>query len=257
MFIRSYSLFFLLLLLSQLGLPQSVDSLGLIRSTDLTNLLSTRFYKQLSTFNLNTRFDVTKEWDDFEIRVTENFNSTFVRSTVKSIRDEQFFAVQNKYRINNDLALGLGFSSNIYSDNRQIEINQASSKQIFLFSRIEPENNIFIAPFAGYMNDQQVQNKDDGLLYGVDAVLNKIMISDLIISSDIKFRNEDISPRKNTIRHFNLLLNSEFTNWVSNFLYAAYSQYRKDFYFEADSVTAEEFDISSNIQSRIETGYLI
>ena len=257
MFIRSYSLFFLLLLLSQLGLPQSVDSLGLIRSTDLTNLLSTRFYKQLSTFNLNTRFDVTKEWDDFEIRVTENFNSTFVRSTVKSIRDEQFFAVQNKYRINNDLALGLGFSSNIYSDNRQIEINQASSKQLFLFSRIEPENNIFIAPFAGYMNDQQVQNKDDGLLYGVDAVLNKIMISDLIISSDIKFRNEDISPRKNTIRHFNLLLNSEFTNWVSNFLYAAYSQNRKDFYFEADSVTAEEFDISSNIQSRIETGYLI
>ena len=257
LFPKFYNLLFCFVVVSQLALPQSVDSLGLIRSTDLTNLLSTRFYKQLSTFNLNTRFDVTKEWDDFDIRVTENFNSTFIRSTVKSIRDEQFFAVQNKYQINNDLALGLGFSSNIYSDNRQIEINQATSNQLFLFSRIESENNIYLAPFAGYMNDQQVQNRDDGLLYGIDAVLNKIMFSDLIVSSDIKFRNEDISPRKNTIRHFNLLLNSEFTTWVSNFVNAVYSQNRKDFYFEADSVTSQQYNISSNIQSRIETGYLI
>ena len=104
--VHKYCIFIVLLFSVQIAFPQVTDSLELIRNTSPTNFLSTRFYKQLSTYNLNSRFDVTKAWDDFEIRVGENFNSTFVRSTVKSIRDEQLLAAQTKYRINNILSLG-------------------------------------------------------------------------------------------------------------------------------------------------------
>ncbi|OGU39337.1 MAG: hypothetical protein A2315_08810 [Ignavibacteria bacterium RIFOXYB2_FULL_35_12] len=256
-FYRTYEILFILIFFSQISYSQTTDSLELIRSTNLGNFLTTRFIKQLSTHNLNTRFDISKTWGDFDIRLNENFNSTFVRSIEKSIRDEQQLTLQTKYRIIPETNLGIGLSSSIFSDSRKIGINQASANQVFLFSRIEPNDNFYLAPFLGYMNNKQVLNDDNGLLYGTEAQLNNSRISDLIISSDIKFRNEDISPRKNTIRHYDLRLNSEFTNDVSNIVSASYSQNRKDFYFEADSITSQEFNVANNIQSRIETSYLI
>jgi hypothetical protein len=151
----------------------------------------------------------------------------------------------------------MGYNSSIFSDSRRIEINQASTHQAFVFSNVEPYDNFYLDPFVGYMTDKQVQTEDKGLFYGIEGLLNKSRISDLIISSNLKFRNEDISPRKSTIRYFNLLLNSEFTEHISNFVNAVYSQNRKDFYFIADSLTSAEFNISNNIQSRIESAYLI
>lgn len=250
-------IFLILILYSQISYSQTADSLELIRSKSLRNFLSTRFFKQLSTHNLNTRFDISKTWGELDVQVNENFNSTFVRSTEKSIRDEQQLALQTKYRIIPEATLGVALNSSIFSDNRKIEINQASANQVFLFSRIEPYDNVYLAPFIGYLNSRQVLNDDNGLLYGTEALMNRFRISDLIISSDIKFRNEDISPRKNTIRYYHLLLNSQFTDEVANFVNASYSQNRKDFYFEADSITSQEFNVSNNIQSRIESNYLI
>jgi hypothetical protein len=258
---KSLSWLYILLLLSiflpKAAHPQTADSLELISSTNLGNLLSTRFFKQLSTYDLHTRFEIAEVWDDFDIRITENFNSTVVRSSEKNIRDEQFFAMQNKYRLNNGLSMGLGFSSNIYSDNRKTEINQASTNRLYIYSGIVPTDRVYIAPFAGYLNDIQVLNDDRGPLYGAEAKVDKLFISDMLISSNFKFQNEDISPRKNIIRHLDVLLNSEFTSEISNFLSALYSKQRKDFYFEADSITAQEFSITDNIQSRIETRYQI
>ena len=252
-FCKIPKIFFILLLYSQISFSQTANSLELIRSTGLRNFLSTRFIKQLSTHNLNTRFDISKAWEEFDIQLIENFNSTFVRSTVKSIRDEQQLALQTKYRIIPEANLGIGLSSSIFSDNRKIEINQASANQVFLFSRVEPYDKVYLAPFVGYLNSRQVLNDDNGSLYGIEAQMDRFRISDLIISSDIKFRNEDISPRKNTIRYYNLLLNSQFTDEVSNFVHTSHSQNRKDFYFEADSITSQEFKVSNNIQSRFET----
>ena len=254
---KSYKIILLFLFFSQNFYSQTADSLELLSGSGLGNFLSTRFVKQLSTHNLNTKFDISKSVGKFDINIIENFNSTFVKSTEKSIRDEQFLALQTKYRVIPEATFGIGLKSNIFSDSRRIEINQASANQIFLFSNIIPYDNVYIAPFLGYLNNRQVLNDDNGLIYGTEARLNGIKISDLIVSSDIKFRNEDITPRKNTLRHFNLLLNSEFTDDVSNFVNAGYSQNRKDFYFEADSITSREFNVSNNIQSRIETNYLL
>ena len=143
-------MFLLLSLLVVLpAFSQSTDTLEIIRTTGIPSYLSTRFNKQLSTFNLNSRFNFEQSLGDFDIRLIENFNSTFIRSTQKSIRDEQFFSLHNNYRFNDDISIGLGLKSSIFSDNRRIEINQASTNQVFLFSKLVPLNNILLAPFAG------------------------------------------------------------------------------------------------------------
>lgn len=236
---------------------QTADTLELIQTSRIPNFLTTRFNKQLSTFYLNTRLDFGHAWGDYDIRLSENFNSTFIRSSQKSIRDEQLFSLHNNYKVNDGFSIGLGAKSNIFSDNRRIEINQASTNQVFLFSKIEPHEAIHIAPFTGYMTNRQVLNDDKGFLYGTEALLNNYRFSDLIISSDLKFRNEDISPRKNILRHYGLMLHNSFTPEVSNSIIGSYSQNRKDFYFEVDSVTSQQFNVTNNIQSRIETSYQI
>lgn len=242
---------------AQISFSQTADTLELIQTSGIPNFLTTRFNKQLSTFYLNTRLDFGHAWGDYDIRLSENFNSTFIRSSQKSIRDEQLFSLQNNYKVNDGFSIGLGAKSNIFSDNRRIEINQASTNQVFLFSKIEPHEAVHIAPFTGYMTNRQVLNDDKGFLYGTEALLNNYRFSDLIISSNLKFRNEDISPRKNILRHYGLMLHNSFTPEVSNSIIGSYSQNRKDFYFEVDSITSQQFNVTNNIQSRIETSYQI
>lgn len=236
---------------------QNADSLEATSTKNVNNSLTTKFNKQLSTYSLNTRFAILKSFGSFDVRLNENFNSTLIKSTTKSIRDEQSLAVQNRYKFNDQISVGLGFGSDIFSDNRRIEINQASANQLYLFSGIEPEENIYVAPFLGYMNNRQVSKDDNGFIYGIEGTVNKLKVSDLLISSDLRFRNEDISPRKNTNRHYGLLVHSEFAEQISNSIHASYTQARKDFYFEADSITSSEFNVTNNIQSRIETSYSI
>jgi len=77
------------------------------------------------------------------------------------------------------------------------------------------------------------------------------------MSSLLKVHNEDISPRKNTLRFINLNLKSNFEEEISNSILAYFSNQRKDFYFSADPLTAKEYDITNNIQSRLESNYFI
>lgn len=252
-----FKIIFLLFFCPPFAYSQITDSLESISRISLGNSLSTKFLKQLSTHNLLTQLNIFEDFDDINIQLYENFNSTFVRSTEKSIRDEQQLKLASNYKIDTTFTLGLGFGSSIFSDNRKIGINQASSNQAFFLSRIQPSPFFYFVPFFGYLNNRQVLNDDDGLLYGSEAQLKNYNISELIVSSNIKFRNEDISPRKNLIRHYDLKLNSQFDNDISNVVIAGYSKNQKDFYFEADSITSYEFNVTNNIQSRIETNYIL
>jgi hypothetical protein len=54
-----------------------------------------------------------------------------------------------------------------------------------------------------------------------------------------------------------MIANNNFDKDVANIFSARFIQNRKDFYFTAQPQTAEDFNITNNIQSRIETGYAI
>jgi hypothetical protein len=187
----------------------------------------------------------------------ENFNSTFVRSADRSNRDEHMFTVSGSYIFNPVLTLGIGANNNIYSDSRSIEINQASLSNATVFSQITPLNKFTIAPYFGYENNRQIGESDNGYIYGGEALLNNLNTSDFDILSQIKFRNEDISPRKNTLRYLNFVAANTFTSGFSNVINFQYFQSRKDFYYLADSITAKEFHITNNIQSRIESNNIL
>lgn len=235
----------------------STDSLDFIATSKILNLLSTSFDKRLNTYSLNAGLVFNHEIGDFNFRIAENFNSKFVETSTKNIRDEQRLNILTSYRIFPVFSSGISADNKILSDDRKIEINQASVSNVSLFTLYAPQPNLEFSPFVGYSNNRQIGENDYGLVYGIEGIANNTNISDFNLSSRLKFRNEDISPRKNLIRYLNLIINNNFTEDVSNIISAGFTENRKDFYYTADQETSQEFNIVNNIQSRTETGYSV
>lgn len=234
-----------------------IDSLQFILVQNPPNTLSTKLVKQLNTYYLNSGLFYNQTLDEFSFNVAENYNSTFIKSSDRSIRDEQFFSATGAYQITPFMKVGLSGNNTILSDNRKIEINQASISDALIFSDFSPSTIIHISPFFGYSNNRQIGESDNGYIYGGEGLLDHYNLSSFNLTSRFRFRNEDISPRKNINRYFNILANSIFNEDVNNYITTGFSQNRKDFYYSADSVVSRQYNITNNIQARDETNYLL
>lgn len=232
-----------------------VDSLEYLGTSLRQNLLFTRLDKQINTFYLNSGLKLFVASEKYDIHLTENFNSTFMRGFQNSARDEQHLTIRTSYKIEDEIKVGFLGSSSILSDNRRLEINQASVSFATLFSELEPSRNIIISPFTGYSRNSQIGENDYGMVYGFEGLANNILLSDFRINSELRLRNEDIMPRRNLNRYFQLSAANYFDVNVSNTINFFFSQSRKDFYFSIDSLTRQKFGINNNIQSRTESVY--
>ena len=248
----------IIFLINPLSYSQTrVDSLEFLGRFLNAKLFNTTFDKQLNTFHLNSQLQLYGNFEDVIIRMNENYGSTFIRNETKNTRDEQHFNLNAKYLFRKDIWFGISGSSSLLSDNRSLGINESAVNYAAVFSELKPIDNVRLAPFGGYTSNRQIGVTDNGSLYGVEGLLENLNFSDLNINSVLRFRNEDIIPRRNLIRYYELSVNNNFDRSVSNTIQTFFSQSRKDFYFEADSITSAQFNINNNIQSRIETGYQI
>ncbi|GBD88551.1 hypothetical protein BMS3Abin03_02487 [bacterium BMS3Abin03] len=231
----------------------TIDTLEYIVQTPVNNLLYSNYNKQLNTYFLNTGFNFSGKFSALNLRVLENFRSTLFKSTTNSIRDEQYLLLSGKYRLNNNYKFGIVGSSSFLSDDRNIQLNETSISYATLFSEIRVMKDLYFTPFGGYTNNKQFGEFDNGIIYGFEGVANNLTYPEFTISSQLRFRNEDIFPRRNLLRYFNLVVTNPFNPSVTNNIIGRYSSSRKDFYLPADSITSSSFDIVNNIESRTES----
>ncbi len=234
-----------------------IDSLEFLRPIPKNNLLSSKLDKQLNTYYLNSGLIYFNRISDFSYGIYEDYKSSFIKGIEKTVRDEHHFALNVNYILSDKIDLGFTGNNTILSDSRTLQINQSSISNVILFSRIKPVVDFYVSPFSGYSNNRQIGENDYGPVYGFEAGGEKINISDFQIDAELKFRNEDISPRKNFTRYLNLNTINYFERNVFNNFNFRFYQSRKDFYINADSVTAQTFTIKNNIQNRIESGYFL
>ena len=257
-FLAIVSLLALIIIFSKNTIAQSeVDSVQYYVPVSSPNRLFSNFDKQLNTYYLNTGFDIYGSASRFEYRINQNFRSTLLKSNQNNIRDEEFLLALGKYRVSNGWKQGIAIRSNIVSDDRQLGINQATINQVITLSELYFLRGLNFTPYGGYSDNRQVNEIDTGPIYGMEGKLSRLGLVDFDLSSTLRLENEDISPRKNTIRYLDLLVTNQFNPAVINFLNARFSQYRKDFYLSADSITSAEFNINNNIESRTETAFLL
>jgi len=231
------------------------DSLQYLNNKFPASFLLSDFYKQLNTYRLTTGLNFKKNFGKFKFFAKENLTSTLIRSTENNIRSEHLLFINTAYRLKEKIDLGLQVNNNILTDSRDIGINKASLSSVTFYSKYSPQNDIYVSPFIGYSNNNQIGQTDYGLIYGVEGLIDDILISDIKLNSMLRIVNENILPRKNSVRAFNVRLENNFDKDVRNSFTVRYSRNRKDFYFIADSVTVSQFNVKNNIQSRIETDY--
>ena len=248
----------IIVLLYQLTLAQSApDSTLYIIPIGSLNRLFSNFDKQLNTYYLNTGIDLYGSFSNFEYRVNQNYRSTLIQSNQNSIRDEEYLFALGKYKLSNGWKQGIAISSNIVSDDRQLGINKATINQAVTLSELYFIRGLILTPYGGYSDNSQQNEVDKGPIYGIEGKLNYLNSVDFDINSILRLENEDISPRKNTIRYLDLLVTNPFNPDVTNFFNAKFNESRKDFYISADSITSKQFDINNNIESRTETAFLL
>ncbi len=236
---------------------QTGDSLNFQLGNYSPLLLSSLFDKQLNTYSLKNNLIYSKNFGNVFLGVNETFNSTVVKSRPNHIKDEQNFSFINEYNIAQNFKTGILAQSNIYSDDRNLSIGSASNHNASVYGKIIPADRINLIPFVGYEINEQVNETDRGALYGAEMVVDKMKINDLLLNGSMKFENEDISPRKNLVRDARINLSSKFAKNFNNSLAVQYSEKRKDFYFQSDTLTQRFFNITNNIQSRSEERYSI
>ena len=255
-----FSLIFLvnIILYSQKILAQSTpDSTLYSIPISALNRLFSDFDKQLNTYYLNTGIDLYGSFSNFEYRINQNYRSTLIQTNQNTVRDEEYFFALGKYRLSNGWKQGIAITSNIVSDDRQLGINQAKIYQVVTLSELYFIRGLTVTPYGGYSDNRQVNEVDRGPIYGLDGKLNSLSSVDFDINSALRLENEDISPRKNTIRYLDLLVTNPFNPDVTNFFNARFNESRKDFYISTDSITSQQFDITNNIESRTETAFLL
>ncbi len=233
----------------------SADSLEYPGQTSQANSLYSNFDKLLDTYYLNTGFNLTGNFSNITLEVFENFRSTLFKSTTQSQRDEQYLTITGKYQLSEDYNLGISANNTNLSDDRNTLLNKTRINYLTLFSEVQLTKGILISPFGGYTTNLQVGEDDSGPVYGFEGAANNLSFPDFTINSIFKFRNEDILPRRNLLRYFDLSVNSPFNPSVTNLVSGRFTSSRKDFYFPADSIISSTFDVVNNIESRTETNY--
>lgn len=228
------------------------DSLSFVTSRFSSPQLSTNFEKQLNTFNLFQNFNYGKQLGKTFVGINQTFISTIIRSSTMSIRDESFLTFLGQYNFSPFFSAGANVNYNVYADDKKLAINSSSLFNSTIFTKFKPFNGFSITPYGGLSKNEQIGITDTGPIYGGEALLNNVNVNEFKLYSEIKFQNEDINPRKNTLRNFKFNIDKTFENSFRNQLIGLYSEQRKDFYFDADSLISDEFEIEKNIQSRIE-----
>lgn len=245
------------IIIVNLNAQTRIDSLEFLKPTSKYNLLSSKLDKQLNTYYLNSGFIFSKRISDLSFGVNEDYKSSYIRGIEKTVRDEHHFSLNMNYELSEKISIGVIGNNSILSDSRTLEINQSSISNLILFSRLQPLKDVSVAPFTGYSNNRQIGENDYGFVYGFEAGGENINLADFQFETDLKFKNEDISPRKNFLRYLNLNAINYFERNIYNNFNIKYYQTRKDFYINADSLTSAQFSIKNNIQSRTESGYLL
>lgn len=217
------------------------------------NSVLTVFNKELSIYSLLSKINYSLASGRFNFRVTEELNSSLLKySGSNTTRDENVLKLSGDYNHSNFFNPGFMVSSQLYSDSRITDINTAASNFGILYNRLLLEDLVNILPFGGYIEDVQSGISNSGLIYGVQGGMERTLFSDFMIGSGFQFRNEDISPRKNTLRDITASVENFFDSEVRNSLSVRYHEAGRDFFFDADSALKQFFLIDKNQQRRNE-----
>lgn len=215
-------------------------------------LFYTQYDKQLVTHLFTNKLIYKGTFSSIDLAVKNVFTSTITEVSSKFIKDEEESEVSGEYFLNNLFIPGITVTRIAQNDNRSVELNSSSLNRYTFHVGMKPAGNLTIRSFAGYSGHKQLNEQNNGMYYGTEALLPETFYENIRTEGLIILSNEDIMPRRNLSRIARLSAVNLFPEEIVLGLGADYSNQRRDFYLNADPALQPLFGITRNIQTRNE-----
>ncbi len=222
------------------------------------NLAAIVFDKNLSTYHWNAFVNLNKTFGPFSLNLNEQFHSTLIQITRKLIRDEQTLDMRARHQWLGRVSGILRANSFMLSDDQKFTdgqrpgVTSASSNGFYGGIETELFDNVFIEPLAGIRYDNQVGIRDNGFSLIVDTWSPGLQFDGYHTTFAGRFQRDVLHPRILQKWADTLRIGKTFFQQTRNTLQASYTANQRDFYFPADTNVVREFNVTNNIERRIE-----
>lgn len=200
------------------------------------------------TFNHRTNY-VNERWF---LMLDENFRSSLVRTDRQFIKDQQELRLLGGRRLNEQFDVRVRGSSLFLSDNQITGLNDAAITNAHAGLGYSPVDNITIAPYLGYTIDRQAERTDRGFSYLARLRGDNIEYAETFFNIDGQFALQQVDPRTTASHHLRVDIDREFDAQTYINVQSYYTYSRREFYFPADDITRDLFEVTMNIDQRLD-----
>ncbi len=249
MYLKFRNKIFLFLLLTKSLLSQT--QFNIIDSVETAEgiIFLTTYNKVLNVHNFNSTIKFNQNFKDFEFKLTDRFNSNIIFSSVKNIRDENYFNSQLSYSLSKILKPAFAIESRRINDNRKIGISRFKDFSFKGLIIINPYSSINFSPFYGFKSEEQFERKEDGNTAGIESFFDESFTNSRF-KGNLKLQHDNLDIRKNKLLNTELLIE----NLLSDFLHSQsrfyFNRVSRDYFTQIDSNTARLFKTDFNIENR-------
>lgn len=248
MFLKFNKIILSLLFISNLLNAQiQQDSIFKLNSTNLT----TSYNKILNLHNFNLLMHSFYEIDNFSFQLENRFNSNIIFSTIKNIRDDNYFGFKGQYKFSNLIQPSISVESKRINDNRKIGISRFKDFAIKGWINSNPYSSFYISPFYGYKEEEQLEIGERGKTFGLTSNFDEIILKSRLMGN-LKLIYDHLNIRKNQMINTEFLLDNFFSEVLNTTTRFYFNRIGRDYFTSIDSNTARIFNTTYNLENRLD-----
>lgn len=213
------------------------------------------FERNLTTYLWTGRLAFDQSAGLFNLSFKDLYRSSIIKTTDTFIKDEHNATSIMTYKLSDDVKAQVNVSTLLQSDNRNYGASDVTSNQLLGGFSWQKSPFVDITPLVGYRWDKQLNIIDRGLSYSITGRVNDYDISGYRFSFQGRLTADQISPRQNHNDGASLTILKNFSEEARNTLHFQLSSAQRDFYFPADSMLQQAYNVRVNIDSRREKIY--
>ncbi|MBN1632949.1 MAG: hypothetical protein JW917_02140 [Ignavibacteria bacterium] len=216
------------------------------------NFFSTDLINNINSANLVTKLNANIPYKKFSSIFRAEYNSDVTKLDENFARDFITTNFNSDYIINSKFSGGAGFQSKSLSDDKNIEVNKVKNSYYYLNFNYKPADNIRLNTKIGIKNDEQIGESTSGVSGNLNTEVDRLTLSNFLISGRINLMNENLIQKKNHIYEINTSLVRYFANNSENNLIIKAHNHKNDFFLPATLSILQQYNISLNTQTREE-----
>lgn len=222
------------------------------------NIAILGFDKNLSTYQWSGIVNFKTFLGPLRVDVDERYRSEIIATQQKLVRDEQVFNFGLKQPVGGRFSALVRANNFVLSDDRRISGGQrqslttASSNAAYGGIEVMVVPQLFVESAAGMRFDSQMGVRDRGFSYALEIRSPGFDFDGYRTLLAGRFQRDLVQPRTLERRSFLLNVEKVFFPGTRDTLGVEYFSHQRDFYFSADSLTIALFNVSQNIERRVE-----